>query len=202
MSLWDKSDDVERRFLRLLIRKFRLLQRQALAFDELNIMLRVNATYAEVDALCKEGFIAMLKKHRPDYGEEMFELWLLEQLEKYDPVTKYRWESEFERKRARLFEGLMADLLSKKPKSVLKHDIDVAMRYMERQFKQTADDLIAAFILQTYKDDGVKKVMWITARDEKVCKECAPRDRKVYDIDKCPQWPAHYYCRCEVVPAG
>lgn len=202
MSLWDKTDAVERKYLKLIIRKFRLLQRQTLVFDELNILMRVNEIYAEVNALCKEAFRRMLKQYRPDYGDEMLDMWLLDHLEQYDPVTKYKWESELERKKARLFEELMADMTSGKPRSVINNDIGVAMRYIERQFKQTGDDLTAEFILQMYEDDGVKKVKWVTAKDERVCEVCAPRDGKIYDIRDCPQWPAHYYCRCELIPVS
>ena len=192
MSLWDKTDRIERRYLLLIIRKFKALRRKTLFFDELNILQGVDQTYAEVDALCKEAFRKMI--------DDYYEYWLWEQLEEYDPVTKYRWSTEFARKRQRLFETLMADFLSGKPKSVINHDIDIAMRYIERQFNQTGDDITAAYILKTYEDEGVERVMWVTARDEKVCEECAPRDGKIYPLDDHPQWPAHYYCRCELIP--
>lgn len=193
MSLWDKADKVERVYLKLIVRKFRSIQRKVATLDEINILQSVSILYEEIDKLCREGF----KKILADYGDEMFDLWLLDQ---YDPVTKYKWSSELERKRSRLFDTLMADMVGKKPRSVINHDIEVAMRYMERQFRQTGDDVLAQYLLSDYQENGAQYVMWVTAKDEKVCEECAPRDGKRYRIEDCPQWPAHYNCRCEVIP--
>lgn len=200
MSLWDKTDRIERRYLKLIIRRFNSFRNKLLVFDELNVLQSVTATYKEVDTLCKRAFLEMLKANAE--GDELLDLWLMDWLDKIDEVTKCQWASETERKKQRLFEALMADILSNKPKSVILHDVDVARRYMERQFKQTGDDVTADFILKTYEDAEVENVMWITAKDERVCEICKPRDGRIYRLKDCPQWPAHYNCRCEVVPYG
>lgn len=201
--MWDDVDKIVRKYIRLIIRKFRSLQNKSLVFDELNVMGSVDQTYQEVNALCYKAFLEIVrviyKRWVPDYGEEMFELWLLDRLEEYDPVTKYIWGNELDRKRARLVETVMADILSGKTKSETKKDIETALNYVNRQFRQTADDIAADITLKAYEDMGVEKVKWITAQDEKVCEVCEPRDGRIYSLKDCPQWPAHYNCRCILV---
>ncbi len=48
-----------------------------------------------------------------------------------------------------------------------------------------------------YREVGIQKVKWLTAQDERTCPICAPRDGKIYDIDKVPD--EHPGGRCTVV---
>ena len=48
-----------------------------------------------------------------------------------------------------------------------------------------------------YREVGIQKVKWLTAQDERTCPICAPRDGKIYDIDKVPE--EHPGGRCTVV---
>lgn len=41
---------------------------------------------------------------------------------------------------------------------------------------------------------------WLTARDERVCPACAPRDGKRYTLDTTERPPLHPQCRCTLVP--
>lgn len=41
---------------------------------------------------------------------------------------------------------------------------------------------------------------WLTARDERVCPICAPRDGKRYTLDTQERPPIHPQCRCSLVP--
>lgn len=41
---------------------------------------------------------------------------------------------------------------------------------------------------------------WLTARDERVCPICAPRDGKRYPLDTQERPPIHPQCRCTLVP--
>jgi len=44
---------------------------------------------------------------------------------------------------------------------------------------------------------GIKRFMWITAADEKVCPYCGKHDRKIYRVGQfLPPLPAHANCRC------
>ncbi len=47
-----------------------------------------------------------------------------------------------------------------------------------------------------YQTVGVQKVTWITAQDERTCRECAPLDGKEFPIAEAPSLPRHPMCRC------
>lgn len=46
----------------------------------------------------------------------------------------------------------------------------------------------------------VEAYEWLTARDERVCPICAPRDGKRYTLDTWERPPIHPQCRCSLVP--
>lgn len=50
--------------------------------------------------------------------------------------------------------------------------------------------------MESFKQAGYSKVIWLTAEDERVCKECGPLNEKSFDIDKAPHAPLHPNCRC------
>lgn len=65
------------------------------------------------------------------------------------------------------------------------------------------------FTIKNYKENGIKKVMVITARDEKVCEACKKLEGKIMTIEEyetCPLPPKDctgsiyktkgHYCRC------
>jgi SPP1 gp7 family putative phage head morphogenesis protein len=55
--------------------------------------------------------------------------------------------------------------------------------------------------LEQYRSYGVKRVIWLTAQDERTCPVCRPLHKKVFPIDRIPFGgpPAHPRCRCAVV---
>ena len=53
--------------------------------------------------------------------------------------------------------------------------------------------------IDRYKEYGIKKVQWITAADERTCKDCGPMDMETFDVDKCPSI-LHPNCRCTIIP--
>ena len=79
-------------------------------------------------------------------------------------------------------------------------ELDKAERYIAKQLTQTADDYTMSTLIEALKAAGVKEVEWVTEHDERVCEECGPRDGVIYPIDKVPQIPAHYNCRCIIIP--
>ncbi len=50
--------------------------------------------------------------------------------------------------------------------------------------------------LEEMRDQGIKKVEWIAALDERVCNDCLMRDGQIFDIDDAPPIPTHKGCRC------
>lgn len=43
---------------------------------------------------------------------------------------------------------------------------------------------------------GVRRVVWVTAGDERTCPQCGPLDGKEFTLDKLPPLPLHPQCRC------
>ena len=52
-----------------------------------------------------------------------------------------------------------------------------------------------------YNQVGVKRVVWVTAGDERTCPECEPLDGQEFPIDKTPPLPRHAQCRCCLMAA-
>lgn len=50
-----------------------------------------------------------------------------------------------------------------------------------------------------YKAEGIKKVKWYAAEDERMCDVCGKMHDKEYDIDNVPSI-AHANCRCTIIP--
>ena len=203
--MFELADAAIREMNRRNIRSFKRLKQ--LKFDELNILGDVSEMYDKIDRMAKRKFfeiaylayIAALveagvaeSKANEMASEEITEDFIIEMLYDYDPVTLYQFEPEIERKKQRLIEALIAS----HNKSA---EIDKALRYLTLQLSQYADRSELDATLKAYKDAGIKKVMWITMEDERVCKTCDSRDRKVYTISHVPPRP-HFRCRCELVP--
>ena len=178
-----------------------------LDFDELNILNAVTDIYRDVVRMAKKKYLGIAKlafidamiaagkseKEAEKLADESITVdYILEMLDEYDPVTLYQFLPEIERKKQRLIEALIA--------AHNKNDeINKALRYLTLQLSQYADQAEIEATLTAFREAGVKRVRWITQEDEKVCKTCAPRDGKVYPINKVPPRP-HYRCRCELVP--
>jgi len=118
--------------------------------------------------------------------------WILDMLEESDPVTLYEFMAESDRKKQRLIEALAAT----KNRNA---EIDKALRYWTAQVAQYADNMVFQARLAAFKAIGVKKVMWVTQGDERVCEECEPLDGRIFDVDKVPP-PPHWKCRCVLHP--
>ena len=107
-------------------------------------------------------------------------------------------ESKKERKRSRLAEALITAMVVSSRADYHKQLRKFADLW-HTQTKQYGEKMVDKTRINTFKKNGIKRVKWVTKEDEKVCKECAERDGKIYPIDKIPDKP-HYNCRCWIVP--
>lgn len=202
--MYKKTDKVllalDRKILRL-FRKLRLMD-----FDSMNVLNEVKLIYRRADRLAKQAYLdagmyayifAMEQAEKAGYKAKkktpIDADWVLDMLEEEDFVTLYDYGNEWERKRQRLSEALTATTTPQK-------EIDKAIKQMAMQISHYADKATARAVIQAYRDAGVKKVMWITERDERVCGVCEPMDGKIFRIDELPGLPAHWRCRCTVLP--
>lgn len=169
--------------------------KSVLKADELNIMNGVNAAFAEIDPMVKEVLLRIAKgtykRIRGDHEDVIDMMFVLAFMQAYDPITKYVYVSEQDRKRTRLIEALIA---TRSP-----NEVDLAMRIWARQTTQACIEITDKAALKAYEDMGVGRVVWETEQDPRVCEVCENRQGKVYEIAKVPKKP-HYHCRCWLRP--
>ena len=206
MELYDYTDARIKRLNRQLLRLFQKVR--LLNFDELNALNDIKAVYRKADRFARAAYLDIAVEayalglveaekagFRPMRRRDIDRDWVLDFLEEEDFVTLYRYAPELTRKRDRLVEALA---MTNKPNK----EIDKALKYLIMQTTHYADKATAEAELQAFKDAGVKKVMWLTERDNRVCDICYPLDGKVFDINKTPPIPQHYNCRCVLIPVA
>lgn len=184
-----------------LVKQYTKLFRKAknqMSFDELNVIPLSHEIYDEALEVTKKEMTRLAdlvyeKYRKPEVEAETQALgaaWVLAALLMYNPVTKYVYENEVDRKRSRFAESLIAS--EQKPA-----EVDRSLRLWVSMNKQLADDITFDAMIQAYEDSGVQKVRWVTHPDDRRCKVCKARHGKIYPIDKIPAKP-HMNCRCYV----
>ena len=171
--------------------------RRVTAFDELNVIAVSHEIYDEALKVVEQETTRLVKSVYDSYREAEEAMPASEAhaavialLGAYNPVTKYVYENELDRKRARFAEGVISS-------DTPAEEVALAKRLLAAMNKQFADDATFDAVVKAYTDDGVKRVRWITAVDDRRCKECKARHHKVYNIDNIPPKP-HLHCRCYV----
>ncbi|MBP5718426.1 MAG: minor capsid protein [Abditibacteriota bacterium] len=178
-----------------------------LPIDELNAIPPTKKLYDQLLKLVKKWYLLIAahayrdgwaaaeakgkKKKEPDLE------WLLFLLseENPDPVTKYAFIPEAERKQGRLAEAISAS----RTQAERKEEIRKGMKYWTFQSTCGGVRVVDEATQKAYKDAGIKRVRWITQEDEKVCAVCHKRNMKIYPIDAIPPKP-HPNCRCYTIP--
>ena len=178
-----------------LIKRYGRLFRKArtTAFDELNVIAVSHDIYDTALNETKQEMARLSRVVYERYGErEDFDgtAFVLALMLAYDPVTKYVYENEVDRKRARFVEGVLGS-----PSPL--EEIKLAERLWVSMNKVFADEVTFQTMIQAYRDMGVKKVRWVTSEDERRCATCGAMHGKIYSIDKVPPKP-HRNCRCWV----
>lgn len=212
MTPFDYTDEEIAEYIKKEVRIFSKLRNSlsALKFDELNkaersALIYVKKTYEDLydeyipylERIVKKNF-KNVKTPKENVSDSEVKKFVKDFLKTPDHVTKYIFNDETERKRSRMFEALIAMMIA--GKKDYRAELKVCMRLWTRQIQQTADDITMASLIESYKKAGVKKVVWHTQEDEKVCDECHELDKKVFDINNIPEIPQHYACRCYVTP--
>lgn len=189
--MYELTDIVVENIRKELIRDFSKLK-SLLSYDELNVMSATKAVYSKIDLYVRQMFLQLMQavykkltKRTCPYNYAWLENFLLE----YDEVSKYVYANEFERKRDRLAEALIAS-----PKK--NEEIDVALRYLSFMLTAYAIRVTDQVVLMAYRDMGIDAVRWKAEKDNKTCTICKHRNGHIYDIEQVPPKP-HLNCRCE-----
>lgn len=189
--MYELTDIVIENIRKELIRDFSKLK-SLLSYDELNVMSATKDVYSKIDLYVRQMFLQLMQavykkvtKRTCPYNYAWLESFLLE----YDEVSKYVYANEFERKRDRLAEALIAS--TKK-----NEEIDAALRYLSFMLTAYAVRVTDQVVLTAYRDMGIDAVRWKAEKDNKTCTICKHRNGHIYDIEQIPPKP-HLNCRCE-----
>lgn len=193
--MYEYADKIIRYMRKRFIRLFNQFPGQS-SFDELNVIQSSKALYEELEKITEESLLLIAKRAYKNQSGKVANAitaaWLLGWLNDYNPVTKYVYLHEVERKCARFAESYIASTNKAE-------EVKTALRYWSNMVSQYAIDITDKAVEQAYLDNGVEKVIWVTLKDERRCEECRKRDGKIYDIAKVPPKP-HIGCRCYLLP--
>ena len=165
----------------------------------------INKLYKSVYQIIKKEFVKVLNPiSEVIYTEalevgfdgdirELDEGFIEEFFEEYNPVTKYVFNNEINRKNSRLFESIVASTQERY------QSYKTAENLINKQVKQYAIDLEDKVAMAVYKAVGVEKVIWVAEDDYKTCSVCNALDGEIFDIKDAPP-KQHYNCRCVLIP--
>lgn len=177
-------------------------------FDEMNVVgvkKHINKLYKDIYKIVKKEFLAIANQIYQEIYDEAIalgfdgdlrnidEAWIEEFFDKYNPVTKYVFSNEIDRKQSYLFEAIISD-----PTFILQ-SYAKAERLIIGQIEQYAIELEDDIARVVYEDTGVEKVRWVAEKDSRTCGVCISLDGEIFDLDKAPD-KQHYNCRCYLVP--
>ena len=166
---------------------------RGMAFDEMNVISVSHEIYDTALVETKREMARLSKKVYEKYNEsDNFdsEGFVLALMLAYDPTSKYIYQNEVDRKRARFVEGVLSS-------DFPMEEVKASQRLWIAMNKVFADEVTFQTMIKAYKDSGVKRVRWVTSPDERRCPVCGAMHGKVYHIDKVPSKP-HRNCRCWV----
>lgn len=170
-------------------------------YSEKEVIREVNEVYGEIDRITRKYLLLLLKKvykevadmiDAEDVADTVLALWVSEVLEGYDPVTKYVYVHEVDRKRARTIESIIAS--DNKAK-----EVEVAKKQWSKQAKQYCDNIVREAVNHAFEEAEVIEVEWHTEEDLRVCPQCQDLDGQRFRLNHEPP-PPHYGCRCWVEP--
>ena len=198
--MYEKTDKVIGILSRHAQKKFSDFQNRlsVVPADELNVLRSAKTLFK---TLAKKSILwyNILAKYYYDFFGGKPSFWkddtVTDYLEEFsDPVTKYVYKNEVERKSERLAEAISAD-----PQTA-EQEIRKARRLWLLQTDRYAVAVSDLAQIEAYKSRGVKYVRWITNLDGRECRECFDRHGVIYPITAVPAKP-HYGCRCTLKEA-
>lgn len=174
-----------------------------LAFDEINLANAkkvATSLYSRLKSRNRQAFRHIAKRAYKEAmseaevlydGEEDIDGIIAALLLAFNPVTQYVYDNEVVRKRDRFFESI----ISAPNRIALRDAYQRASRLWFNQAQQYTDLSFDEARTEAFKHAGVKRVMWVTEEDDRVCGGCDKRNGVIYGIDSVPEKP-HMRCRC------
>lgn len=164
-------------------------------FDELNVLEVTRTLYDQLRKDNQDVFLELAQERYQEaepHGKEPPDLaWLLALLAGYNAVTKVIYDNDADRKMHYTIEGINSS-------TAKVTEFRRGLHYWADLTATYGDIVTDESTLKAYRDAGVKRVRWVTGRDEKVCETCRERNGKIYSINAIP--PKHRRCRCVFEP--
>ena len=189
--MYKKTDRLISAMDKMLIRLFASAKAQ-LSLDEINVLETISRLYADADSIIRRVLrriaLETYSQYVSESKREIDNDWIEYYLAEYDPTSKYIYNNELDRKRARLVEAVIAS-----DNNVA--ELDAALKSISLMGRIYAVRITDEAALAAYRDNGAEYVMWESEDDSKVCPVCLERDGTIYTIDTLPRKP-HINCRC------
>lgn len=205
---FDRTDDIARAQVRQVVREMarmrsRIAARRKSGDDAYVCMEIVYATYATLWAgysrALQAAWLAAYRTAVPQGGSPDAARAFSDWSQSYVMPDGFVPIGEWERKRARAFESVVANV---RGGGSLATSVGQSQSAWCRQLRQGADDMTNLGMVAAYVDAGVSRVEFVTQRDARVCEECRAYDGHVFELGKQPSLPLHHNCRCFYIPAG
>ena len=214
MARYDLADELIKKLDAELRREINRLD--VMGFDELNAMTIKSKTEETVERLLKANaaaFKAIAYAAMKEAVEDLDNLYGTNRkakeiptdskevdkvLKAYNPVTDYLYYPEADRKRSRLSEALIVALMLDS-REKYHYQLRKFASLWHTQTKQYGDTIVDTFRIKTFKENGVKYVMWQSEHDDRVCGTCEDMNGNIYKVNDIPPKP-HYNCRCWIEP--
>lgn len=123
--------------------------------------------------------------------DDLVEMYLTGILSEPNDITHFVYDTEVLRKRDRAKEAIN----SVAGKAIKQIELDKALRLWSQTSQQYADIVFDVATIEAFKSSGVKRVMWNTQNDGRVCRDCDELDGKIFAISNIPN-KKHWRCRC------
>lgn len=200
LDAFSKTDKTIRAGARAIIRRFNRMKSKVHTIGDLYVMLEIvygcysdSWTYyvSALEQSYRRAYLTLSPRGSPSTSRVQQHLSEVAVPEGYIP------QAEWERKRARCYESVVAAISAGMSPDKA---IDTARNYVVNQMRQGCDDITETAILDAYRDAGIETVMYVAQKDDRVCHTCLTLDGNVYPIDEAPKLPKHYRCRCIYVP--
>ena len=195
MTFYKRTDALLDALDEVLIDRFNALKTELPTLKDEARIKRIRVLYDEVYALAEEYFYGLAMSVYRDHegkGKKPTRAWVRAILTEPDPVSKYSFANEMDRRAARLIEAISAEATR------ITDEVEAAKRSVALAYHIYAVRVTDEAAVTAMKDSGVKKVKWVAEDDTHTCKVCHKRDNEVYPIDDIPPKP-HINCRCWLV---
>lgn len=147
-----------------------------------------------------------------DKKTEIDRAWILALIATFNAVTKYVYTDEVKAKslyfNEKIEKTLKARVAQKKELTMFGADVNANFKEAKRLWANMSDSMMmfvgTLTMVQAYNDTGVKKVVYHTEEDNKVCPLCQPKNGTILSVDELVYGvnapPIHNYCRCWLEP--